>query len=63
MKNLHYEDLKPQDYLRNLDGKEAKNISKFRVKMDKFSGNYNYNYTGPPEPCLLCGNHDVKQEM
>ena len=44
MKNLHYEDLKPQDYLRNLDIKEAKNIFKFRVKMAKFSENYNKKY-------------------
>lgn len=61
MKNLHYDDLKPQDYLRNLDVKEAKNIFKFRVKMAKFSGNYKGQ--GPPEPCPLCGRHDDNQEM
>ena len=60
MKNLSYDDLKPQDYLKNFDVKEAKNIFKFRVKMAKFGGNYKGQ--GPPELCPLCGSHEDNQE-
>jgi hypothetical protein len=61
MKNLGYDELKPQDYLKNLDVKEAKNVFRFRVKMTTFSGNFKG--LGPPDLCPLRGKHEDVQEM
>ena len=61
MRDLHYEKLEAQDYLKELDVNEAKTVFKFRVRMAQFSGNFKGQ--GPIDPCPLCALHpDVQEE-
>ena len=61
MAGLHYEKLKPQDYLYNLDVRVARIVFKFRTRMMQFGGNFKGQ--GPLESCPLCGNHEDLQEL
>ena len=61
MKNLDYEKLEAQDYMKELDVHEAKTVFKFRVRMAQFSGNFKG--LGPLDLCPLCALHaDLKEE-
>ena len=54
MENLHYIELKLQNYLKDdrIHVKEAINLFKFRTKMAKFKDNFQKSYTGIA--CPLC---------
>ena len=61
MANLKYDQLKPQDYLSELDVREAKNVFRFRTRMANFNGNFRGQ--GQSELCPLCGLHDDLQSL
>ena len=55
MRDLYYEKLEAQEYLKELDVNEAKTVFKFRVRMAKFSGNFKGQ--GLIDLCPLCALH------
>ena len=61
MKNLEYETLELQPYLKKLDANLAINVVRFRLKMAPFSENFKGQ--GPLKPCPLCGVHLDTQAM
>ena len=61
MRNLKYQKLECQEYLRNLDVKSAKSIFKFRTRMARFQGNFKENVD--VDFCPLCGAHRDLQEL
>ena len=61
MRKLNYEKLQAQDYLSKYEVKKAQTIFKFRVRMEKFSGNFKGR--GPLELCPLCSSHYDLQEL
>ena len=61
MRELKYEKLQAQEYLSSFDVKKAQTIFRFRVRMERFSGNYKGG--GPPELCPLCNQHSDIQEL
>ena len=61
LRNLKYEKLELQDYLKTLDVKLSKTVFRFRCRMSNFSGNYKGK--GPPDSCPLCGTHSDLQEL
>ena len=61
MKDLEYEKLLAQEYLTNLDVHLAKTVFRFRVRMERFNGNFRGQ--GPTAPCPLCGLHKDDQHL
>ena len=61
MKDLKYEKLMAQEYLTNLDVHLAKTVLRFRVRMERFNGNFRGQ--GPTTPCPLCGLHKDEQHL
>ena len=50
-----------QEYLTNLDVHLAKTVFRFRVRMERFNGNFRVQ--GPTAPCPLCGLHKDDQHL
>ena len=63
MKNIYYNELKMQSYLKNPKNstEQARNIFKFRTHMAEFGENYRGG--GGPSMCPLCSTHLDNQSM
>ena len=59
MANWRYEQLKPQEYLTELDTRETKILFRFRTRRMNFNGSFKGQ--GTSELCPLCGLHDDLQ--
>ena len=59
-KDIVHDSLKIQNYLVELDEKQAKLVMKYRWKMSNYSSNFKMN--NETKKCPVCQNHDGTQE-